>query len=248
MWNEISFSAWIHHMLHALAWYSIIIVHQPSNFSYVSPPKYKLHLLLHCMASRSQPQTYFQDFFFCLFSVFWNKIFIVLYMQIFMHEQLRRRQTNFKRLVQDRIVHSSSICCYLSALASFRCGLYLCFCPLSHSLSPLQCQLETVGAHMQHREKKKKNKLKPRCLVYFSLSEHDRWKIEGERKHSRHRRQLWNLGEPTATNLGFTCAQWCTVGSRGGALLCFWRRGREWEKMAANEVGGLWSIVLSCSQ
>lgn len=45
------FSARIHHMLHALAWYSIIIVHQPSNFSYVSLPNYKLHLLLHCMAS-----------------------------------------------------------------------------------------------------------------------------------------------------------------------------------------------------
>lgn len=77
------------------------------------------------------------------------------------------------------IVHSSSICCYLSALASFRCRLYLCFCPLSRSLSPLQCQLETVGAHMQYRGKKT---LKPRCLVYFSLSEHDRWKIEGGEK------------------------------------------------------------------
>lgn len=118
------------------------------------------------------------------------------------------------------------------------------FCILSHSLPPLRCHLETFGAHIQYHEKKK---LKPRCLVYFLSQKHDRWKI-GEIKQSRQQRQLWNLGEPTATNLSFTGVQWCTVGNRGGALLCFKRREGEWEKMAANEVGRLWSIVPSCSQ
>lgn len=68
----------------------------------------------------------------------------------------------------------------------------------------------------------------------FSLSEHDRWKMEGEGKHSRLRRQLWNLGEHNATNLGFAGVQWCTVGSQGGTQ-CFRRRGREnerkWQQM-----------------
>lgn len=113
---------------------------------------------------------------FYLFSVFWNEIFIVLCMQIFMLEKWRTRQTNFKRQFQDRIVHSSSICCYLSALASFKCRLYLCFCLLSHSLSPLQCQLETVGAHMQYQEKINKTKMSG---GFFTLR---KWQMKNRRR------------------------------------------------------------------
>lgn len=79
----------------------------------------------------------------------------------------------------------------------------------------------------------------------FSLSEHDRWKIEGEGKHSRLRRQLWNLGEHTATNLGFAGVQWCTVGSQGGTLLCFRRRGNE--RMRENGSEWSWRAVKYCS-
>lgn len=132
---------------------------------------------------------------------------------------------------QGRMVHSSSICSHLGVLASFKCRLCLCFCLLSCSLPPLQWQLETAGAHMQHREK-----TKTKMSGLFLLSEHDRWKIEGGRKHSRQWRQLWNLGEPTATNLGFAGAQRCTVGSQGGALLCFRRR-----RGGMRENGSKWS-------
>ena len=154
------------------------------------------------------------------------------------------RQTNFKRRVQDRIGNSSSICCHLSVLASLKRRLYLCFCLLSRWLPPLQRRLETVGSpHATPRKTKNQD-----VWFIFALRTWQMKNRGGERKHSRQRRQLWNLGEPTATNLGFTGAQWCTVGSRGGALLCFRRKGGEWEKMAGNEVGGLWSIGPSCSQ
>lgn len=42
MWDEISFSAWIHHMQNRSAWYSIIILHQPSNFSHASLPEIRI--------------------------------------------------------------------------------------------------------------------------------------------------------------------------------------------------------------
>lgn len=174
MWNEISFLAWIHHTLHALPWYSIIIVHQPSNFSYVSLPKYKSHLLLHCMVSRSQPQTYFQDFYlFC--AIFLNKIFIVLYMQIFMHEQWEPGKQTLKDQVHDRIVHSSSICCYLGALASFKCTLYLCFCLTPSTLSIANFKLPAPTCNTERKTKTKMSGL-------FSLSETWQMKNRGREK------------------------------------------------------------------
>lgn len=159
-----------------------------------------------------------------------------------MYEQWRTRQTNIKKQVWDITVNSSSRCCHLSVLAFFKCRLYLCFC-LTHAL------LSSANLNLSKPiciTKKKKKKTKTKMSGLFSLSEHDRWKIEGEGKHSRLRRQLWNLGEHTATNLGFAVVH---CGKSGWHTVVFQEeREREWEKMAANEVGGLWSIVLTCLQ
>lgn len=161
---------------------------------------------------------------------------------IFMYERWRTRQTNFKKRVGDIMVNSSSICYHLSVLVFFKCRLYHCF----RLTSSLLCSANLKPSKPTCNTKK----AKPRCLVYFSLSEHDRWKIEGEGKHSRQRRQLSNLGEQTATNLHFTAVQWRRhCGKAGRHTVAFWEeREGEWEKMAANEVGGLWSIVLTCLQ
>lgn len=240
MWNEISFSAWIHHVLHALAWYSIIIVHQPSNVSYVSAQKYKLYLLLHCLVSHSRPQTHPRICY--LFSViFLNEIFIVLCMLIFMHEQ--KRETG-KQTLKDE--DSSFKFYWLLSQCISILQMQVVSVLLSFSLPlTLQCQLQTLRAAIQHPKKKKKKKLKPRCRVYFHSEKHDRWKIDGERKHSRQRRQLWNLGEPTATNLCFTGAQWCTVGSWDDALM--FPEERERERMRENGSKWSWRAVEYCS-
>lgn len=244
MWNEISFSAWIHHVLHALAWYSIIIVHQPSNVSYVSAQKYKLYLLLHCLVSHSRPQTHPRICY--LFSViFLNEIFIVLCMLIFMHEQ--KRETG-KQTLKDK--NSSFKFYWLLSQCISILQMQVVSVLLSFSLPlTLQCQLQTLRAAIQHPKKKK---LKPRCRVYFHSEKHDRWKIDGERKHSRQRRQLWNLGEPTATNLCFTGAQWCTVGSWDDALMFPEEREganeRKWQQMKLAGCGVLFPPAHSNEQ
>lgn len=142
------------------------------------------------------------------------------------------------------MVNSSSICYHLSVLLFFKCKLYHYFRLSSSLLCSANLKLSKPTCNTK--------KVKPRCLVYFSLSEHDRWKIEGEGKHSRQRRQLSNLGEQTATNLCFTGLQWCTVGRQDGTLLRFRRReranGRKWQQMKLAGCGVLFSPACSNEQ
>lgn len=169
----------------------------------------------------------------------------------------KTRQTNFKRQIQDWIFNSSSICSHPGVLASFNCSLHLCFCLLSRSLSPrlFSANLKLSEPHMQHRGKKKK-KLKPRCLVYFHSQNMTDGKIEGsERKHSRRRRQLWNLGEPTATNLGFTGGAVVHCGKSGWHSVVFQEeREREtenksiWQQMKLAGCGVLFPPARSNEQ
>lgn len=105
-------------------------------------------------------------------------------------------------------------------------------------------------------------KTKTKMSGLFSLSETWRMKNGRRDKHSRQQRQLWNIGEFSATNLSFRDVLQCTVGSRGGAPLCFRRSENEgkWQqiKLAGRGVlfpracsnepaletdGGNWSLV-----